>query len=179
MRRLIEATFVSVDGVIESQEKWAVPYFSGESKSEALVELASVDTFLLGRETYEKFAATWSRVKGDPYFDRVNSLRKLVASTTLVSAIWNAEIIKGDVADEVARLKRQPGKDIIKYGTGELDRELIEHNLIDEFRFSIFPVVVGSGRHLFEGIDVGNRKLELTETRSFSNGVVRMTYVTR
>jgi dihydrofolate reductase len=172
MRRLIEATFVSLDGVIESQEKWALPYFSGESKSEALAELASVDTFLLGRETYQKFAASWSQVKGDPYFDRVNGLRKLVASRTLASATWNAEIIKGNVAEEIARLKRQPGKEIIKYGTGELDRVLIEHNLIDEFRFSIFPVVVGRGRHLFEGIDLGNRKFELTEAKSFSNGVV-------
>jgi dihydrofolate reductase len=70
--------------------------------------------FLLGRETYEKFAATWSQVKRDPYFDRVNSLPKLVASRTLASATWNAEIIKGNVADEIARLKKQPGKDIIK-----------------------------------------------------------------
>jgi len=109
MRRLIEATFVSLDGVIESQEKWRFPIFPEKSKSEALAELASVDTFLLGRGTYEKFAATWSRVRDDPYFDRVNSLHKLVASTTLVSATWNAEIIKRDVADKVARLKRQPG----------------------------------------------------------------------
>ena len=139
MRRLIEATFVSLDGVIESQEKWALPYFSGESKSEALAELASVDTLLLGRESYQKFSATWSQVKGDPYFDHINGLRKLVASRTLASAIWNAEIIKGEVADEIARLKRQPGKNIIKYGTGDLDRALIEHNLIDEFEILDLP----------------------------------------
>jgi dihydrofolate reductase len=179
MRRLIEATFVSLDGIIESPEKWASPYFSGEAKNEALADLASVDTFLLGRATYQKFATTWSQVQGDPYFDRINGLRKLVASRTLASATWNAEIINGDVADEIARLKRLPGKNILKYGTGELDRMLIERNLIDELRISIFPVVVGRGRHLFEGIDLSKRKLELTETKSFRNGVVRMAYVPR
>lgn len=177
MRRLIEATFVSLDGVIEAQQKWASPYFAGELKSTALADLASVDTFLLGRETFQKFSASWPRIVGDPYFDRINALKKLVVSRTLESAEWNAGIIRGDVAEEIARLKRQPGKNIVKYGTGELDRALIEHNLIDEFKFWIFPIVVGRGRHLFEGIDLGSRTLELTETKSFSNGVVRLTYV--
>jgi dihydrofolate reductase len=177
MRRLIEATLVSLDGVIEFQQQWAAPYFSAEHKSQALADLAAVDTFLLGRETYQRFAATWPQIQGDPYFDRINALPKLVASRTLESASWNAQIIRGDVVEEISKLKSLPGKDIIKYGTGDLDRVLIEHNLIDEFKFWIFPVIVGRGRHLLEGIDFGARKLDLTQTQTFRNGVVRLTYV--
>src|SRR5262245_38711541 len=139
MRKVIEATFVSLDGMVESPEKWALPYFDDENKNYALSRLADVDAFLLGRVTYEKFAARWPQIKGDPYFDKINGLPKFVASTTLRdTTTWNASLIQGDVADEVSKLKRQPGKNIMKYGTSRLDRILIEHNLIDEFHFSIF-----------------------------------------
>lgn len=177
MRKLIEATFVSLDGVVESPEKWAMPYFAEENKSAALAALADVDAFLLGRVTYEKFSATWSHIKGDAYFDRINALPKFVPSTTLQRATWNARILKGDAAAEVARLKKQPGNTIMKYGTGQLDRVLFEHDLIDELHLSIFPIVVGSGHRLFEGFDATELKLVATET--FRNGVVHLTYVPR
>src|SRR5215470_7000690 len=132
MRKLIEATFVSLDGVVESPEKWALPYFDDENKSYALSRLADIDAFLLGRVTYEKFAARWPQIKGDPYFDKINSLPKFVASKTLKDTTWNAALLPGDAAEAVRRLKAQPGKDIVKYGTGSFDRTLIEHGLIDE-----------------------------------------------
>ena len=177
MRKLIEATFVSLDGVVGSPEKWALPHFDDENKNYALSRLDDIDAFLLGRVTYEKFAARWPQIKGDPYFDKINGLPKFVASTTLRDTAWNASLIQGDVAHEVSRLKRQAGKNIMKYGTGHLDRILIEHNLIDEFHFSIFPVAVGSGQRLFEGFDTTRLKLKHTGTSTFKNGVVVLSYV--
>jgi dihydrofolate reductase len=179
MRKLIEATFVSLDGVVESPEKWAHPYWTDENKNYALSQLSDVDAFLLGRVTYELFAASFSKVKGDNYFDRINSLPKFVASTTLRETTWNTTLIKGDVADEVFKLKNQSGKNIMKYGTSQLDRTLIQQNLIDEFHFSLFPFAVGGGKHLFDGIDTTNLKLKLTDTMTFSNGIVVLTYVPR
>src|SRR5499433_4348907 len=95
MRKLVEATFVSLDGVIEAPERWAMPFFGG-AKDHFLAELNRFDALLLGRATYEKFAAAWSQIKGDPYFDRINSLPKFVPSTTLKTATWNAAPIHGD-----------------------------------------------------------------------------------
>jgi dihydrofolate reductase len=176
MRKLVEATFVSLDGVIESPERWALPLWGKAEKDAALRQLNEFDAFLLGRATYEKFAAAWSPIKGDPYFDRINSLPKFVPSTTLKTATWNATLIHGDVAAEVARLKQTPGKGIIKYGTGVLDQMLIDHHLIDEFKLSIFPTVVGSGRRLFEGIDSSKLKLRLTDAQTSPNGIVVVSY---
>src|SRR4029453_5398343 len=98
MRRLVEATFVSLDGVIEAPEQWAMPFFAG-AKDHYISELNRDDAFLLGRATYEKFSATWSQIKGDPYFDRINSLPKFVASTTLKDTTWNATLLQGDAAE--------------------------------------------------------------------------------
>lgn len=177
MRKLIEATLVSLDGVVGSPEEWALPRWDEENKEFARAQLADVDAFLLGRVTYEKFAAAWSQVTGDPYLDTINRLPKFVASASLREMAWNATPITGDVAAEVARLKNQSGKTIMKYGTGQLDGTLISHGLIDEFHFSVFPVAVGSGLRLFEGIDISGLALTLTGTKTFANGVVQLSYV--
>jgi dihydrofolate reductase len=177
MRKLIEAAFVSLDGVVESVQEWAFPLFNvEENKQSSFATLMDCDAFLLGRVTFELLESRGSGLTGDPYYDRVGSLPKFVASTTLQTASSNAKVIKGDVAEEVSSLKRQPGKNIMKYGNGSLDRTLIEHDLIDEFHLSIFPVVVGAGRRLFEGIDPSHLKLKLTGTTKFSNGVVKHVY---
>ena len=178
MRKLIEATFVSLDGVVESAQEWAFPYFNvEENKQQSLARLVDCDAFLFGRGTFELLHTMGSGIKGDPYFDRANSLPKFVASTTLREVSWNATLIEGNAAEEIANLKRQPGKSIMKYGNGNLDRTLVKHNLIDEFHFSIFPVAVGKGRRLFEGIDTAHLKLKLSGTTRFSNGVVTLSYV--
>ena len=176
MRKLIESSLVSLDGVIGAPERLA-PHWDDENKRFALSELAEFDAFLLGRVTYEMFASRWSGIRGDPYYDAINGLPKYVASRTLGEPTWNARLIQGEVAVEIAKLKQQPGKNLIKYGTSDLDRTLIQHKLIDEFRFSIFPIVVGNGRHLFEGIDTSQLNLRLTDTKIFANGIVRLTYV--
>ena len=177
MRKLVEATLVSLDGVVGSPEEWALPYWNEENKDYAHAQLAEVDAFLLGRVTYEKFAAAWSPVSGDPYLDTINRLPKFVASASLRETTWNATLIHGDVAAEVARLKSQPGKTLMKYGTGQLDRTLISHGLIDEFHFSVFPLAVGRGPRLFDGIDTSGLRLQLTGTKTFGNGIVQLTYI--
>lgn len=111
---------------------------------------------------------------GDGDAARMNAMPKYVASRTLKQATWNATIIEGDVAKEVARLKEQPGRNILKYGTGELDRTLLEHRLVDEYHFWMFPVVVGSGRRLFEGIDTTH--LRLVRSVPFASGIVVLVY---
>jgi dihydrofolate reductase len=149
----------------------------GASKDYFTSALDRYDAFLLGRSTYEKFAATWPKIEGDPYFDRINRMPKFVASRTLRTTTWNARLLEGDTATEIERLKTQPGKDIVKYGTGLLDSVLIERGLIDEFHFSLFPVVVGAGRRLFEDVDTSALKLKLTDTKTLASGVVVLSYV--
>ncbi len=170
MRKLVESTFVTLDGVINSPEKWGAPYWNDEHYKYAHDLLFSSDALLLGRKTYESFAEVWPSRTGDDVADRINSLPKYVASTTLRNVKWNSTLLGRDVAAEVARLKRQPGQNILKYGTGELDRTLMQHNLIDEFHFWLFPVAAGSGQRLFDGTDTTHLKLK--DTKTFSTGIV-------
>jgi dihydrofolate reductase len=179
MRTLIEASLVSLDGIVESPWEWTGSHFGEESKRRSLAKLEKADTFLLGRVTYEKFVATWPHIKGEPYFDRINAMPKLIASTTLKDPTWNATVIDGDVAQTLAELKRKPGRTIVKYGCGRLTRTLVEHGLIDEFHISVVPVVVGGGTRLFESVDPARLNLELAEMETIENGIVSLTYVPR
>ena len=121
-----------------------------------------------------------ANIKGDRYFDRINGLKKLVASTTLdAGGAWNARTIKGNVVAEILRLKSEPGQNIVKYGTTRLDRTLFEHRLVDELHIWYFPVVVGHGRRLFEDIDTSGVRLELVDTHRFKSGIVKHIYAVR
>jgi dihydrofolate reductase len=173
MRKLVESTFMTLDGVIGSPQEWSPPYWDDEHASYGSKLLFAADALLLGRLTYESFVQAWPSRTGE-FSDRINSLPKYVASNTLKEATWNATILGGDVAEEVAKLKQEPGESILKYGTGELDRALMEHNLVDEFHFWLFPVAAGAGQRLFEGIDLTT--LSLIETTRFSSGIVVLTY---
>ena len=177
MRKLIESSFVSLDGIVTAEK--LAPHWGPEGRAWALAELDKYDAFLFGRVTYEAFAPRWSAVQGDPYMDRINAMPKYVASSTLRAdqMTWGATLLQGDVAAEVEKLKRQPGKDLIKYGTGHLDRLLVAHRLIDEFHFAIFPLVLGQGKRLFEDCNLDGVTLKLTSTTTMSNGIVRVTYV--
>jgi dihydrofolate reductase len=174
MRKLVESTFVTLDGVISSPQEWSPPYWDDEHANYARKLLFAADALLLGRVTYEGFAQAWPSRTGDEYTDRINSLPKYVASNTLEEATWNATILEGDVAEEVGKLKLEPGENILKFGTGELDRTLMAHNLIDEFHFWLFPVAAGAGQRLFDGIDLTH--LSLVDTTTFSSGIVVLTY---
>lgn len=184
MRKLIVSTYVTLDGVIQPLD-WSAqssdPASSEERGKYARDLLFAADALLLGRETYEVFAEVWpSRTAADDgpgeegSTNRINSMPKYVASTTLNEPLaWNATLIKGDIPAEVARLKQQPGQAIVMYGCGELARTLLEHDLIDEFRFWVYPVVRGGGARLFG--DGARADLKLVETRAFGAGFAVLT----
>jgi dihydrofolate reductase len=174
MRKLVESTFVTLDGVISEPQSWSPPYWDDEHAAYARKLLFAADALLLGRATYEAFAQAWPERSGDEYTDRINSMPKHVASRTLSEATWNATIIEGDAADAVAELKQGPGENILKFGTGELDRTLLRNGLIDELHFWVFPVLAGGGQHLIEGIETTH--LNLVETTRFGSGIVVLTY---
>ena len=159
MRKLVESTFMTLDGVIESPQEWSPPYWDEEHAAYARKLLFAADALLLGRATYESFAQAWPARSGDEYTDRINAMPKYVASRTLQEATWNATVIQGDVAEEVERLKREPGEDILKFGTGELDRPLLTNGLIDELHVWVFPVLVGKGQGLIDGIEATHLSL--------------------
>jgi len=176
MRKVVVSEFVSLDGVIE-EPSWTFQFSSEEQQKFKFDELFASDALLLGRVTYEGFAAAWpSATDEEGFADRMNGLPKYVVSTTLEEPLeWNnSRLIEGDVAEEVSRLKQQPGHDILIYGSGELLHTLMQHDLIDEYRLMVYPVVLGSGKRLFrDGI---NTTLRLVETRTFSSGVVVLSY---
>jgi dihydrofolate reductase len=177
MRKVVAVEFVSVDGVMESPEEWASSYSNDEMEEANASGMAASDAMLLGRVTYEQMAAFWSNQPGGtPMVDYINSVRKYVVSTTLEEVGWNnSTLIGGNVAEEITRLKQQPGKDIAVLGSGTLVRSLLRGNLLDELRLIMHPIVLGSGKRLFE--DEEDRKdLELVDSKTFSTGVLYLTY---
>jgi dihydrofolate reductase len=173
MRKLVESTFVTLDGVIESPQNWSPPYWDDEHASYAQRLLSAADALLLGRMTYEGFVQAWPSRTGE-YADRINALPKHVASRTLQEATWNATVIEGDVTEEIAKLKAEPGENILKFGTGELDRTLLANGLVDELHLWFFPVLAGGGQRLVDGIETTH--LELVGSARFASGIVVNTY---
>lgn len=176
MRKLVESTFVTLDGVVGNPQDWSPPYWDDEHTRYAHDLLFRADALLLGRKTYEVFAQAWPTRPRDDYVDRINALPKHVASTTLAPAdmTWNASLVEGDVATEVAKLKDQPGQDILKYGSGPLDRALVGEGLVDELHLWVFPVVVGEGDRLLDGL--GLTHLALLDTTRFASGITVNVY---
>ncbi len=175
-RTLAATLFMSLDGVVESPEKWSFPFWSDETQEFKLDELRATDALLLGRVTYEGFAAAWpSRKDTDGFADRFNSIPKFVASKTLRNLDWNnSHLIKGDLATEVAKLKQQGGKDIVIHGSPTLIRSLLKHDLVDEYRLLVYPLVLGHGKRLFD--EASQARLKLAESEAFSKGVVKLVY---
>jgi len=174
MRKLIESTLVSLDGVIESPERWAI--FDDEASELSMQELDNYDAFVMGRVTYERFRDNWG-AGGNPYVDRIGAMPKYVASRSLDEVTWNATLLGPDIVTAIQDLKAQPGKDLIKYGTSRLDATLLGAGLVDELRVWIMPVVVGSGQRIFEGIEPSSLELTLTDVRKLRNGSVVLTYI--
>ena len=172
--KLIESTFTTLDGVISDPQVWGSAYWNDEHFNYSQKLLFSSDAMLLGRKTYEGFAESWPQRKGDEFSDRFNAMPKYVASRTLREATWNASILQGDAAEAVAELKKRPGGSLLKYGTGEFDRALASHRLVDEYHFWIFPEVLGKGDRLFDSIDA--MSLKLLDTTTFSTGIVVHVY---
>jgi dihydrofolate reductase len=174
MRKLIESTLVSLDGVIESPERWAI--FDDEASQLSMQELDNYDAFVMGRVTYERFRDNWG-AGGNPYVDRIGAMPKYVASRSLDDVTWNATLLGPDIVTAIQDLKAQPGKDLIKYGTSRLDATLLGAGLVDELRVWVMPVVVGSGQRIFEDVEPSSLRLNLTDVRKLRNGSVVLTYI--
>jgi dihydrofolate reductase len=189
--KLIVGTFLSLDGVMQApggpdEDRdggfdlggWLVPY-ADEDMGKFMVEsITATDAFLLGRKTYEIFAAHWPLVtdENDPIATSLNSKPKYVASRTLDQVEWNnSTLLKGDVAEEVAKLKRQPGGDLQVQGSGELAQTLMRHDLVDEYRLLVYPVVLGKGKRLFREGNIP-AALRLVDTKTTGTGVAVHTY---
>jgi dihydrofolate reductase len=182
--KVVVSEFVSVDGVMEDpggvegfdRGGWAFQFDRGpEGDTFKLDEALASDALLLGRVTYQAFAAAWPSRTGD-FADKFNGMPKFVVSTTLEEAEWNnSTLIKGDVAEEVSKLKQEPGGDILVNGSAQLVQTMMEHHLIDEYRLMVFPVVLGSGKRLFgEASDA--TPLRLLDTKTVGSGVLILTY---
>jgi dihydrofolate reductase len=175
MRKINAWLFVTLDSVIEAPEEWVMADDDMFGAIEA--DYAKSDALLLGRRTYETFAASWpERGSEVPNADWMNNTRKYVVSTTLESPDWNnSAVIEGDVAEAVTRLKQEAGKDIMVNGSGALVRMLLRNHLIDELRLYVHPVVVGSGRRLFDD-ESDPVELALVDSHAYENGVISLTY---
>jgi dihydrofolate reductase len=178
MRKIVAALFASVDGVVEAPNEFTAGYMNEEVGQELGAQMAERDTMLLGRHTYEEMAVHWPNVGTDtPIGAEMNNTPKLVVSSTLERAEgWaNSTLIKGDAVDELRRLKQQPGKNILIVGSATLAQSLLQAGVVDQLSLLVFPVVVGTGKRLFEsGRD--RIPLTLTDTKAFTNGVVKLVY---
>jgi dihydrofolate reductase len=176
MRKVVAGLFISLDGVTESPDKWQFEHFDDDMMAKMGAHIAAEDTVLLGRVTYEEWVPYWPTSNDEPYASHINNTLKYVVSTTLDKVAWkNATLIKGNLAEEITRLKQQPGKNIGVAGSPTLVRSLLQSDLLDELTLMIHPVVVGSGKRLFkDGGDL--KKLNLVNTETTRTGVVILTY---
>jgi dihydrofolate reductase len=185
MRKLVEITFMSLDGVIDAPDitQEARAYFSGDEQHDQYQKerLFAADALLLGRATYEQLSKAYVGMaqsgEGAPreFVERMNSIPKFVASTTLKETSWNAVVMKGDTAEQVRKIKEQPGKDIVKYGTGVLDRVLFGAGLIDMLSLIVYPFLLGHGTHLFERVELTTH-CHLSDVKRFESGTVVLEY---
>lgn len=188
MGRIVVSEFITLDGVMEDPGGsegtpgggWAFKYRRGpEGDKFKLDELFAASAVLLGRTTYQGFAQAWpGRTDEEGYAERMNGVKHYVVSTTLrdEEATWaDSQVIRSDVVGEVARLRAEPGGDVLVYGSGTLVETLVNHGLVDEYRIMVFPVILGSGKRMF-GDHGGPTGLALDEVRAAGDGVVMLTY---
>jgi dihydrofolate reductase len=185
MSRIVAAEYVTLDGVMQDpggvgeieHGGWSNAYWSDELASSQSELLSASDALLLGRVTYEGFAAAWPEMEteeGD-FAVKMNSMPKYVASRTRTEMTWNASPLPGEVPEAVAKLKAESGQNLLIYGSAALVNSLMQHNLIDLYRLMIFPVVLGSGKRLFPG-DADPLALRLADRRTTANGVLIADY---
>jgi dihydrofolate reductase len=183
MARIVVTEFVSLDGVMEDPGGaegykyggWTFKIDQGEGGKFKLDETLDTEALLLGRVTYEGFAAAWPSMKNE-FADKFNSMPKYVVSSTLDKAEWNnSTVLRGDVVEEVSKLRQAPGGNIAVHGSRTLAQTLIEHDLVDELHLMVFPVVLGTGKHLF-GDTTDMKRLRLTDSRIVGDGVAILIY---
>jgi dihydrofolate reductase len=183
MREIIASLFITLDGVVEApgaadttlpeKRGWSMPFFSDDVGQVIGAGMANNDAMLLGRRTYQAFAAFWPSVPADDPFGQImNNQSKYVVSTTLDKAEWkNSHLIKGNVAEALNRLKQQPGKNINIVGSGTLTRSLIEADLVDELQLMLCPVVLGVGKRLFDHANF-TKSMKVLEAKAFEAGMI-------
>ena len=184
MGRIVVTEFVSLDGVMEDpggaedyrHGGWTFEIERGQDGDAfKLDETFAAEALLLGRRTYEGFAAAWPEREGE-FADKFNSMPKYVVSSTLEAAEWNnSTILKGDLAEEVAKLRDSASGDVYVHGSAQLVQALVEHDLVDELRLMVFPVVLGSGKRLFDGTS-DKKALRLTDSKTVGEGVMILIY---
>jgi dihydrofolate reductase len=177
MRKIVAGLFMSLDGVVESPERWGFQYFNEEMTERIEAGISEADAVLIGRRTYLQFAEMWpSQGSEVPMSDFLNNSHKYVASDTLTKLDWGpASLVTGDLDGELMKLKRQPGKNIQIPGSPTLVRSLLRDGLLDELSLSICPIVVGPGLRLFQDI-TDQLPLRVAQASTLSNGVVNVTY---
>lgn len=176
MRRVVATLFTSLDGVVEAPEKWSFPYWNEHISKFKLNEQLASGALLLGRTTYEGFAAAWpARTDPDGFADSMNNVPKHVVSSTLRAPLdWsNSHLVTGNLTAAVTKLKQEPGKDILIHGSPSLVRALFTLGLIDEYHLLVYPIALGSGKRLFA--DDVQGKLDLVDAITFG-GVVGLIY---
>jgi dihydrofolate reductase len=184
MGRIVVTEFVSLDGVVEAPGGgesfkyggWSFEISRGEEGDKfKLDEALGAEALLLGRVTYEGFAAAWPSREGE-FADKFNTMPKYVVSSTLTKPTWNnSTVLSGDVAEEVAKLKEKQDGDIVVHGSPRLVQTLVEHDLVDELRLMVFPVVLGTGKRLF-GETSDKKALRLVDSKVVGDGVTILTY---
>ena len=187
MGRIVVTEFVSLDGVMEDpggaegfeHGGWTFEIDRGEEGDKfKLDEVMEAEAQLLGRVTYEGFAAAWPSIEDEAGFaEKMNAMPKYVVSSTLEDVSWNnSTVLRGDVAEEVAKLKREVDGVILVAGSAQLVQALIEHDLVDELRLMVFPVVLGKGRRLFDTQLGGKKSLRLTGSKTVGDGIAILVY---
>lgn len=176
MRKIVAGLFISLDGVTESPDKWQFDHFDDDMMANMGAHIAAEGTILLGRVTYQEWAPYWPTSTDEPYASHINNTPKYVVSTTLDKVEWkNSTLIKGNLAEEIAKLKQQPGKNIGVAGSPTLVRSLLQNDLLDELTLMVHPVVAGSGKRLFkDGGDL--KRLRLVGSKTTRTGVLIVTY---
>jgi dihydrofolate reductase len=179
MRKIINSTYVSLEGVVERPHEWPSVGSSGGKGGQIQTKLLlSCDALIMGRRTYEGFAPVWPTRSGDPDSDHINSMAKYVVSSTLTDPEWNnTSVISGNPIEEIRRLKQAPGRDIVQYGFGQLSATLLEYGLLDELRLWVYPQFIGTaGPDELLHPHVPSAAFELADTTSLENGVVILSY---
>jgi dihydrofolate reductase len=177
MRKIVATEYVTLDGVMDEPGLWSGPFFNDEAIKFKYDELFASDALLLGRVTYEGFAKAWPTMEGTGDFgERMNSMPKYVVSTTLQNPEWtNSHVISANVVEEISKLKEAPGQDLLLEGSGKLLHTLMEHDLVDEYRLMLHPIVLGGGKKLFED-ENQTKTLKLVGAKPFASGIVVLTY---
>ena len=179
MRKIINSTYITLDGVVENPHLW--PSLGDSAQAEhfevQMALLNACDTILMGRHTYESFASVWP-TRADSFAERINAMQKQVVSTTLRNPAWNnTKVISTDVVEKVRALKKQPGKDIVQYGLGRVSYALLEQGLIDEVRLWVHPLILGKkGPQTPHFLNCPQTLFDLASSRALPNGIVIVNY---